>query len=366
MSEVPIRRSTRTQSVKPSYTEDTNDHNDDKNKPPRSSRRVTRNPKKETTDGSTPTPAHVPVVTKSCEELREEIPLIRASLGASPKPFALLLLGPAGAGKSTIFKNIFPENIDYDYYNLDDYQEKLLELNGLLKKVNNSYEDSTSNKIKEIIGEETTPSYDEKQIALTNIRSIIGKMMGLSKRCISEDFENMIRNKHNIVIDRPGDKLYATTKDSIKSQINILKNKGYTIYTVVVYASLKTVLKRNASRARRLPNHVIIDIWKNLMNNLSSYQSMFKDNFILIDNDNDDSDSTFTINDLDPAVNIKYREGVYNEIKSIYDNPIIQDILKNKKTITEARVQFQTKLFNEENLMKILTSKMKDLFVKKA
>ena len=279
-------------------------------------------------------------VEKSCDELRDEIPLIRNS-PTQDRPIALLLLGPAGSGKSTIFKKILPSSVVYDYYNLDDYQEKLLELNGILKKnQENDYINNTNEKIKEFIGE--SKSYEDKKKGLSNILSIVGKMMGISKKCISEDFENIVSNKRNIVIDRPGDKLNVKTKDSILNQINILKENGYTIYVIVVYASIKTVLKRNLLRGRSLLPNIVISVWKNLMNSLIEYKALFGNQFIIIDND--DSDKTVTLDDLRPYISEYVLEKEYSEIQQIYSDPDINKILDKKYTLDEAKKMIENTL----------------------
>lgn len=220
-------------------------------------------------------PEAIPV-TKTCEELRTMIPLKRNS-PSQEKPVAIFLAGPAGAGKSTILNQFLPKKLQYDYYNVDDYQEKLLELNGLISKQHHLYVNSTPDKIYKLIGDTKDP--EKTKQALSAIQSIVGTMMGISKKCTQEDFLKMIEEKKNIIIDRPGDKV-----DMILKQKKQLEENGYETYMVLIYASPLTILMRNAKRHRSLLTSIILKIWDNLMASIPMYQKEFK-TFMIVQND---------------------------------------------------------------------------------
>lgn len=220
-------------------------------------------------------PEAIPI-KKTCDELRTLIPLKRTS-PSQEKPVAIFLTGPAGAGKSTLLNQFLPKKLQYDYYNVDDYQEKLLEINGLIAKQNHHYVNATPDKIYKLIGDTKDP--EKQKQALSAIQSIVGTMMGISKKCTEEDFLTMIQSKKNIIVDRPGDK-----PNMILKQKKQLEDNGYETYMVMIYASPLTILYRNAKRHRSLLNSVVLRIWDNLMESIPIYQKEFQ-TFMIVQND---------------------------------------------------------------------------------
>lgn len=77
-----------------------------------------------------------------------------------------------------------------------------------------------------------------------------------------------------------------------------LENLGYETCMVMVNADLETSLQRNAQRDRRLPDDMVKRFWSDVQKNLGRFQSLFGNNFHIIDNS-----STTTAAELDREIN---------------------------------------------------------------
>ena len=56
---------------------------------------------------------------------------------------------------------------------------------------------------------------------------------------------------------------------------------------VFVNTTLEVAQQRNAFRARKLPRKIVDTIWKDVQKNMGKFQSVFKQNFTIIDNSED-------------------------------------------------------------------------------
>ena len=123
------------------------------------------------------------------------------------------------------------------------------------------------------------------------------KKAGLSLKMPPEEFERKevvrgkakaitARQKEGFVEGRLGMVIDGTGKDADKIlyQKNMLDELGYDTYMIYVNTSIDVALKRNADRARSLPEADVVKYWKAVQNNIGQFSSMFRGNLIIVDN----------------------------------------------------------------------------------
>jgi predicted ABC-type ATPase len=174
---------------------------------------------------------------------------------ASSKPKAIFLAGPAGSGKTYTSAQIIPKTMKV--INVDDTYEELLKSAGLGLKV---------------------ADFDQDQL------SQAAKLMGRAQKATKEKYAQLSTAKQNIVIDGTG----AAIKPLLKKKQE-LESLGYDTMMVMIWVSPYTSLERNASRieagGRSLPPSIVLRTWKDVNKNISEYERIFGDKFILINND---------------------------------------------------------------------------------
>jgi len=95
------------------------------------------------------------------------------------------------------------------------------------------------------------------------------------------------KKQQSIYIDgRLGLVIDGTGKDAakIKKQALALKEIGYDTAMIFVNTDLETALNRNRMRERSLPDDEVEEMWKDVQANLGKFQSMFGNNFVIVDN----------------------------------------------------------------------------------
>ena len=176
------------------------------------------------------------------------------------KPKAIIMAGGAGSGK--------------------DYILGKLNLNGFTEiYVDNDYEASLEKEIGKQKLSIMTP--DELKKA--------GELMGKARVTTREKENQAIANLQNIVLNATS----AAPKPILKKKEE-LEAKGYQTFMIVVYASPMTSLKRNASRNRTLVTSAVLNSWKGVASNIDTYKQIFGDNLVVINNDPEDVDKSFT------------------------------------------------------------------------
>ena len=90
---------------------------------------------------------------------------------------------------------------------------------------------------------------------------------------------NYLEGRLGVVID-------GTGKDANKilGQKSGLEELGYDTYMVFVNTSLDVALKRNAERARSVPEPIVVKAWKDVQANIGKFSNMFRAGFIVVDN----------------------------------------------------------------------------------
>ena len=122
---------------------------------------------------------------------------------------------------------------------------------------------------------------------------------GLSLKMPPEEFERKevqrarakeitAARKANYLEGRLGLVIDGTGKDANKilKQKASLEELGYDTYMIFVNTSLDVALQRNASRSRSLAEPVVVKSWKDVQANIGKFNNMFRQGFIVVDNNN--------------------------------------------------------------------------------
>ena len=179
-------------------------------------------------------------------------------------PQAIFMAGPAGAGKSFISKSLPLSK--FKVINIDDSYEELLKKAGI------------GTKIKDFSPEEL---------------SIAAKLMGSAQKVTKEKYAQALENLEDIIIDGTG----AASKPLLKKKAE-LEALGYETMMIMIYVSPMTSLERNANRDRSLLPSIVLRTWRDINNNIETYQREFGDNLIIINNDPKDADKSFSPEDI--------------------------------------------------------------------
>lgn len=187
------------------------------------------------------------------------ISLVQLLKEVQSQPKAILMAGPAGAGKSYTLNQLGLQN--FTTINVDDDFEALLQ--------------------KEL-GKSDFASMSPEEL------SIAAKMMGKARATTREKEILATTNLNNIVIDGTGAsyKVIAKKKEE-------LENMGYNVFMVLIYVSPMTSLTRNAQRGRSLPTSAVLKSWANVINNIDSYRQLFRNNIVVINNDPANANKSF-------------------------------------------------------------------------
>ena len=99
--------------------------------------------------------------------------------------------------------------------------------------------------------------------------------------------DNYVEGRIGLIIDGTG-KDY----DDIANQSKELKQLGYDTHMIFVNTSLDTALQRNAERPRSVPDSIVVNSWNDVQSNIGSFSQHFRENFIVVDN-NDAGEDVF-------------------------------------------------------------------------
>ena len=101
--------------------------------------------------------------------------------------------------------------------------------------------------------------------------------------------------------------------DKIAKQATQLKQLGYDVHMIFVNTSLDTALERNAKRERTVPTDVATRSWKDVQRNIGKFSQYFRQNFVVVDNNNSEEDV------MTP---------VFKQIKGLLKKPVKSPIAK--------------------------------------
>ena len=175
------------------------------------------------------------------------------------KPKAIFMAGPAGSGKSFISKKLVPSN--FNTINVDDTYEELLKSSGIGLKL-------------------AKMSPDELKKS--------GELMGQARKATDAKLQDASKNAKNLLIDSVG----GSSKVLLKKKQE-LEALGYDTFMLMTYVSPITSLERNKHRDRSLLPGIVIRSWRDVNTNIDVYKQSFGDNFVLLNNDPEDSNKDF-------------------------------------------------------------------------
>ena len=167
---------------------------------------------------------------------------------------AFFLAGGPGSGKSYVVKR-GTGGLGLKIVNSDDVFEKYLKDAGLSMKMPKSEEEPRD------------------------------KLRDRAKAVTKARMSNYVEGRLGLIIDGTG-KDY----DKIATQATGLKQLGYDVHMIFVNTSLETALKRNAERERTVPRSVATKSWKTVQTNMGKFSQYFRQNFIVVDNNDSEED----------------------------------------------------------------------------
>ena len=114
-----------------------------------------------------------------------------------------------------------------------------------------------------------------------------------AKRVTKARQEGYIEGRLGLIIDGTG-KDY----EKIAKQSNELKQLGYDTHMIFVNTSLDVALERNAKRDRSVPEDIAVRSWKAVQSNIGKFSQHFRQNFVVVDNNDADIKDPQIFNDV--------------------------------------------------------------------
>ena len=164
---------------------------------------------------------------------------------------AFFLAGGPGSGKSYVVKRT-TKMFGMRVVNSDDVFEKLVRSAGMNMDMRNY-----------------TKAQEKRRDELRDI----------AKRVTKAREKNYVDGRLGLIIDGTG-KNY----DKIEKQMRELQQLGYDSHMIFVNTSLDVALQRNEERPRKLPENIVVSSWNNVQKNIGKFQNLFRQNFIIVDN----------------------------------------------------------------------------------
>ena len=193
----------------------------------------------------------------------------------SGTPKAIFLAGPAGSGKSYLSNQLLPSS--YQVINSDYTYEALLKASGMGLNQKDFTPDQLSQAAK----------YQSQAVKATQDK-LIQSMEG----------------KNNIILDGTG----AASNPILKKKQQ-LEDLGYETLMLMIYVSPLTSLERNQNRNRSLMPFIVLKTWRDVNKNIDIYKQSFINNFILFNNDPENSNKSFSKELIKPYLQASTAKG---------------------------------------------------------
>ena len=175
---------------------------------------------------------------------------------------AFFLAGGPGSGKSFVVRKT-TGGTGLQIVNSDDAFEKYRKIAGLSKKM---------------------PASEEKPRDIERARA---------KKVTSAREEGYVGGRLGLIIDGTGKDYDKIAKQSIQ-----LRQLGYDTHMIFVNTSLDVALERNAKRSRSVPESIAVRSWKDVQSNIGKFSQHFRQNFIVVDNNDSSKDDGQVFNDV--------------------------------------------------------------------
>ena len=200
---------------------------------------------------------------------------------------AFFLAGGPGSGKSYVVARtsaMFGMRI----VNSDDVFEKLVKAAGMSMDMRN---------------------YTKAQeIRRDEIRAVAKRVTKTKMGDIKTGEGGYIGGRIGLIIDGTG-KDYS----KIETQMRGLQKLGYESHMIFVNTSLDVALERNEKRPRKLPESLVVQSWNNVQKNIGKFSQLFKNKFIIVDNNKADEDVI---------------TGVFKRVRSLANKKVTNGIAK--------------------------------------
>ena len=171
---------------------------------------------------------------------------------------AFFLAGGPGSGKSyVVARTTAPFGMRV--VNSDDVFEKLVKTSGMSMDMRNY-----------------TAAQEKRR---DELRSVAKKITTARMGDIKTGKGGYLEGRLGLIIDGTG-KNY----DKIQKQMRELQQLGYESHMIFVNTSLDVALERNQKRPRKLPEPLVVKSWNNVQKNIGKFQNLFRDKFIIVDN----------------------------------------------------------------------------------
>ena len=111
------------------------------------------------------------------------------------------------------------------------------------------------------------------------------RIRDVAKRITKRQQANYIEGRLGLIIDGTGKDFEKITR-----QARNLEALGYDTHMIFVNTSLDTALERNAKRDRSVPESITIKSWNDVQKNMGKFSQFFRQNFLVVDNNDSDED----------------------------------------------------------------------------
>ncbi|SUZ99722.1 uncharacterized protein METZ01_LOCUS52576 [marine metagenome] len=116
------------------------------------------------------------------------------------------------------------------------------------------------------------------------------KVRARAKAVTKKQKANYLEGRLGLIIDGTG-----KDADKILRQKASLEELGYDTYMIFVNTSLDVALHRNEQRARSLQPSFVVQSWKEVQGNIGKFSNMFRQGFIVVDNNDAGEDVLQTV-----------------------------------------------------------------------
>ena len=183
-------------------------------------------------------------------------------------PKAIIMAGGASVGKSTVLKSIESLLKGFENLNADKYVE-----------------------------DKNSPLYGNLSAAFSQIKK--------------QDLPNAITNKKNLIYDTT-----ASNLNTLTPTIDELKDNGYDVMMIMVYAHPIISFLRNYKRERKVPAVGVLGTWANVYNLIEDYKNIFGDKFILVNSPASTPEEFKEIENFEKAYNAGNLKKYFDELLS--------------------------------------------------